>query len=294
MPISVKYILVLICSYMLGNVLFGRILSSKVLKDDITKKGSGNPGTTNMLRNHGVFFGILTLILDGAKGAIASVSAFFIFGGYAAGNAAITASYAAGLAAVLGHMFPVVFKFKGGKGVATACGIGFMVEPLVTGVCLAVYFILLFVFKIGSLASLICALGWMVSATVLTVLDKNWISLALLLTIIILIFVAHRSNIKRLFTKKEGKIFISESIKKDAEHFQHLKIKKIQKKIKVLQKKRTVANKQGDVEEVAKIDAKLVELQESLKPKVEEPKVIEENTTEVKIEKQEENSKDKK
>lgn len=290
MPISVKYILVIICSYMLGNILFGRILSSKVLKDDITKKGSGNPGTTNMLRNHGVFFGILTLILDGSKGAIASISAFFIFGGYAAGNAAVTAAYAAGLAAVIGHIFPVVFKFKGGKGVATACGVGFMVEPLVTGICLAVYFILLFVFKIGSLASLLCALGWMIASTILTVLDKNWIALALLLTIIILIFIAHRSNIKRLFTKKEGKIFISESIKKDAEHFQNLKIKKIQKKIKVLQKKRVFIVKQRNEEELSKIDLKIQELEDSLKPKIETS--VDEKKTD--IDNVEGNEKDKK
>ena len=115
--IALKYILLIVCSYLLGSVNFARILSKNVMHGDITKSGSGNPGTMNMLRTYGFKAGALTLVLDALKGVIPALVGYFLFGGDGS-NAAYVGLYVGGLSAVVGHCFPVFYKFKGGKGVA--------------------------------------------------------------------------------------------------------------------------------------------------------------------------------
>ncbi|MBO7187386.1 MAG: glycerol-3-phosphate acyltransferase [Clostridia bacterium] len=114
-----------VCSYFLGNV-NNAVILSKLKKNDIRKLGSGNPGTMNMSRNFGIVFGVLTLVLDAVKGIIPSLVGYFVFKGQYAVNGIFEfsdlAKYSFGLCAVLGHIYPVIYKFKGGKGIATTIG----------------------------------------------------------------------------------------------------------------------------------------------------------------------------
>ncbi len=97
-------LLVVIISYLCGNISFARMIS-KSKKDDITKLGSGNPGSTNILRNYGLKFGVLNLALDMFKSFVPSIASFYIFGH------SYLMLYIAGLSSMLGHIYPVVFGF---------------------------------------------------------------------------------------------------------------------------------------------------------------------------------------
>jgi glycerol-3-phosphate acyltransferase PlsY len=110
-------------AYLLGSIPFGLILTKLFGRGDVRKEGSGNTGATNVARVAGPLAGILTLLLDGAKGAVAVL----IAARYSNENA--TWMVIAGLAALAGHCFPVWLKFKGGKGVATAAGVYLMLCP---------------------------------------------------------------------------------------------------------------------------------------------------------------------
>ena len=122
--IYLYYVLLGLVSYFLGNISTARIVA-KCKHDDITKHGSGNPGTLNTWRAFGFWPGICTFLLDMIKGLVPTLVAFLTFG-YIDGCCAEIAMYVAGFSVVLGHIFPVVFKFKGGKGIATSIGVFFV------------------------------------------------------------------------------------------------------------------------------------------------------------------------
>lgn len=117
-----KYILAFLIGYVFGNINFARIIS-RFLKKDITKEGSGNPGSMNMLRTFGFKVGVLNLFLDALKASISALIGLYIFGGDVNSVTGITGVYVAGLGAVVGHIFPIIYKFKGGKGVACILGV---------------------------------------------------------------------------------------------------------------------------------------------------------------------------
>lgn len=208
-----KFIILIILSYLLGNVHFARIIA-KVRKDDITKHGSGNPGTMNMVRTHGIIFGSLTLILDALKGVLPALAGYFLFVNDG-GNWAVYAMHIAGLLAVIGHIFPVIYKFKGGKGVATAFGFFTVVNPIVSAILFAVGLILFLTVKIGSLSSLIYITGFVIYETVTNFNFNHALPLVTLYLVAILIYVAHRTNMQRLVVGKENKVDIKECLEKD-------------------------------------------------------------------------------
>lgn len=117
-------LLLLGAAYLLGSIPFGLILAKLLGGKDVRKSGSGNIGATNVVRVAGPAAGILTLLLDAAKGALA----VWLAGRFSGQSAA--AIMLAGIAALVGHCFPVWLKFKGGKGVATALGVFLMLAPL--------------------------------------------------------------------------------------------------------------------------------------------------------------------
>lgn len=221
----IKYVGLIIGSYLLGGVMFAKILS-KLNKDDITSHDSGNPGTINMLRNHGILFGLLTFVLDALKGVTAALVGYFLFGGVDGGLIARTAIYIGGVSAVVGHIFPVFFKFKGGKGVATASGIAFVAHPLVGTILFVVYILMLVVIKIGSLSSLLIAIAYLITDTVMLIIEQNYIALGLLYFVVALIVWAHRGNIKRLAQKNEKVIDLKAVAQKDIDRINALKHKK--------------------------------------------------------------------
>ena len=128
-----KLVILAICSYFLGNVNWALVIS-KFKKSDIRTMGSGNPGTLNMSRNFGLKIGLLTFFLDIAKGAIPTLVAFFMFSdkyfaktGFSVSDFAI---YLCGFSVVMGHIYPLFLKFKGGKGIASTIGVFLVCESV--------------------------------------------------------------------------------------------------------------------------------------------------------------------
>ncbi len=208
---ALKYILLIIGSYFIGNLSFARMISKNVMKEDITKKGSGNPGTMNMLRNYGFKAGILTLVLDALKGAVPALVGFFLFGGDGS-TASYIGLYVGGLSAVVGHNFPVIYKFKGGKGVACILGIFLVAEPLLVLIAFVIAFIYLCIFDYAAVASFIFI-------TLLTVYEaikfRGVMPITLLLfALFFLTFFMHRQNINRMLLGKENKVHLRAHLKK--------------------------------------------------------------------------------
>lgn len=186
-------------AYLLGSVPFGLVLTRLAGYGDIRQIGSGNIGATNVLRTGNKPLALLTLILDGGKGALAVgltlLSAHFF-------PAVVTenAFYAAGLFSIIGHCFPVWLRFKGGKGVATTLGMFLAMAPL-TGLsaCLA-WLIMALAFRISSLAALTALLSTPLSALLIYSDTK----LALISTFVsALVWYRHKDNIKRLLRGEE-------------------------------------------------------------------------------------------
>lgn len=231
-----------LCSYAFGNINWALIIS-KLKKTDIRKLGSGNPGTLNMSRNLGLGLGLLTFFLDILKGAIPTLIAFFVtknrvFEGTTF-NVADLAIYLTGFCAVLGHIYPVVLKFKGGKGIASTIGV-FLVCSSVYGWEWAVVIIMalvaatLFIYftEFGAMGSFIAitppAIGngirlYLAYNEVVTDFTFYIISNILILLICLFTWFAHRQNIKRMLAGEEHPTSIKEMVVK-------MKLKKAQAK----------------------------------------------------------------
>lgn len=147
--------LVALAAYLLGSLSFAVLLSRAFGLPDPRSYGSGNPGATNVLRSGKKAAAVMTLLLDAAKGLLPvwAVQQFGAPHGLGEGTAAL-----AGLAAFLGHLWPVFFGFKGGKGVATAAGVLLGLNPWLAMATLASFAIILFFFRYVSLASIVAAL----------------------------------------------------------------------------------------------------------------------------------------
>ncbi|MCL2484409.1 MAG: glycerol-3-phosphate acyltransferase [Firmicutes bacterium] len=195
-------IIVSIFSYFLGNLNFAKLISKFVLKDDITKKGSGNPGTMNMYRNFGLKFGLLTLGLDALKGSLPAMIGLFVFGPiYGFGTEAL---FIFGTIAVIGHCFPLIYKFKGGKGIATSFGVFVVANPIVAGICFILAVLGLLAFEYGAIVSLIFMAGLVCYAALENV--GNVQVLVCLCVIFILTWAMHYPNIIKMLIGTENRL----------------------------------------------------------------------------------------
>ena len=213
MPIAIKVIIVVVCSYFLGNITFARPLS-KAINDDITTHGSGNPGTMNMMRTHGAKFGILTLVLDALKGVVSCLTAYFIFGGKDGGDTAELMMAIAGFSCFMGHLYPVIYKFKGGKGVATACGIGFCINPILMIPVAILFITILFATEIASLSSMLAVIAYVLTQIVICIIKGSYFCIIPLALIMGFVVYAHRANIVRLIQRRENKVHVRKYFKK--------------------------------------------------------------------------------
>ena len=159
---------------------------------DITREGSGNPGASNIARTLGTKWGVLVFLLDALKGPVPAAVGLVI------DHRAL--GYAMVAAAVLGHMFPVTRGFKGGKGVATMGGSAFVLQPIVSAILLAVWFVVRKATKKASLASLAIAVGLPIGVAIKGA--PAWEILAIV-GINALVIVRHLDNIKRLVRGRE-------------------------------------------------------------------------------------------
>ena len=146
----VAYIAMAIIAYAIGSINFSVILSKKIAGFDIREKGSGNAGSTNMLRSVGKKAALITLVCDILKGIVSILIAILIGNIFKDLNKALLVQIA-GLAVVIGHTFPVFFNFKGGKGVATALGIILLTNWQIGLICLIFGIFLILVTKMVSL-----------------------------------------------------------------------------------------------------------------------------------------------
>ncbi len=190
---NLEIIVVLFYSYFLGSIPFGLIITKIFLDQDIRDVGSGNIGTTNVLRTGKKSLAIATLIFDILKGYLSVIITLKYF------NDLI---YFSALICFIGHIFPVWLKFKGGKGVATYLGI-ILALSFKFGIIFAVTWLLIsFIFKYSSLASMI---GALIVCAYSIILDNDALSIFLFITFIIILY-THRENIIRLKDSKETKI----------------------------------------------------------------------------------------
>lgn len=206
-----QVVLVVIISYLCGNISFARIIS-KSKKDDITKLGSGNPGSTNILRNYGAKYGVLNLALDMFKGFVPSLVSYYVFGHD------YVMLYIAGISSMLGHIYPVFFGFKGGKGIATMLGMFLAANPIVTLICVGVGAVIWAIFEYGSVVSFLCITTLTVVEGIRARMNLDVVSRKIICLILFAIFIftwyAHRKNIERLLLGKESKASLIKKTKK--------------------------------------------------------------------------------
>lgn len=203
-----------VISYLLGSLNFSIILSEVVKKKDIRKSGSGNAGATNMMRTYGIKAAVGTMLGDIFKVAIGILVAFAILGvpmKYIFTNPADAAEIQrvmlykefAGLFCVLGHIFPLYFKFKGGKGVAACTGMVIIVDWRIALILFVIFVSVILISKWISLGSIVIAILYPV---LIFVFYKNWILSLVALLFTAIVIIAHRENIKRLIKGEENKI----------------------------------------------------------------------------------------
>jgi acyl phosphate:glycerol-3-phosphate acyltransferase len=208
------YATVAIVSYLLGSIPFGYILVRLFLKTDVRTLGSGNIGATNVGRTGHRGLAIGTLLLDAGKGAAAVVGTLMLFLYAATHDPQWTYALLAfaAMCAVLGHVFPVWLKFKGGKGVATAIGAFAFLAPRAALAALAVFVIVVAITRYVSLGSILGAISFPIAAYLLSEHASSGDKLMSLAALgyvsatSALVILKHRQNIRRLFAGTEPKL----------------------------------------------------------------------------------------
>ena len=193
---SPGYWALILAAYLLGSLSFAVIVTRLMGQTDPRSYGSKNPGATNVLRAGNKTAALLTLLLDAAKGWLA-VFTTIVLGAPAGLISAVL------IAVFLGHLYPLFFKFAGGKGVATALGILLAINPWLGLATLAIWLVIAGLLRYASLAAIISAIAAPIIYTVS--LGTNPISLAISLISLLLIW-RHRSNIRHLIAGTEGRL----------------------------------------------------------------------------------------
>jgi glycerol-3-phosphate acyltransferase PlsY len=182
-------------AYLVGSIPFGLILSKIFAKRDIRSAGSGNIGATNVMRVLGKKLGVLTLMFDILKGALFVILAEVVT------HSEIWASLA-GLAAFLGHLYPIYLKFRGGKGVATSVGIFLFLAPYALLVDIVIFLLVVYQTRYVSLGSIIAAA---LLPVILLVFSSSYVYVILAVIMGGFIILRHRDNIQRLKQGRETK-----------------------------------------------------------------------------------------
>ena len=205
------YIIVGIIAYLIGSINFSVLISKKMAGFDVREKGSGNAGTTNMLRSVGKKAAAITLICDILKGVISIVIAIIV-GNIAKNLDRELLLQIAGIAVVLGHTFPIFFGFKGGKGVATSLGILLLINWQIGLICLVFALLVMALTRMVSLGSIMAAVLFPVLTIFITTGDNshylvnegNYIIFGIAMAVFVIF--NHRSNLKRIYKGEENKL----------------------------------------------------------------------------------------
>ena len=208
-------------SYLLGSINSAIIVSRLMYRDDIRNHGSGNAGLTNMLRTYGTTAALLTLVGDMLKTAFAILFTAIMFGFHYQGAISLGDGYCymAGLFAVLGHVFPIFYGFKGGKGVLVTSTMALILTPIPFLFLLVIFVLIVAMSKYVSLGSVSVAILYpvVVNFYVRFLFNEGTSALLLLCTMILAIFIVwcHRENLKRISDRTERKISVGGRKKKD-------------------------------------------------------------------------------
>lgn len=207
-----EYIIIAIIAYLIGSINFSILISKKKAGYDIRQKGSGNAGTTNMLRNLGKKYAAITLICDVLKGVVAIGIAIIVGSILGDTNKALLVQIA-GVAVVIGHTFPIFFGFKGGKGVATSLGILLMTNWQLGLICLVFALVLMALTRVVSMGSIAAAILYPILTLFVggghyivesSGLGNGYFIYSVILAVIVIF--NHRENIKRILSGTENKI----------------------------------------------------------------------------------------
>lgn len=203
------YIIIAIIAYAIGSINFSVIISRKFAGFDVREKGSGNAGTTNMLRSVGKKAALITLLCDILKGVVAILIALIV-GKIVKNIDRALLVQISGILVVVGHTFPIFFEFKGGKGIATSLGVILMINWKIGLICLVFALVIMAVSRMVSMGSV----GAAILFPVLTIfIDTNFIVesngvkyFIFSLILALLVIFNHRENIKRIATGTENKL----------------------------------------------------------------------------------------
>ena len=194
-----------LAAYLMGSINFAVLVSRIYAKDDVRRHGSGNAGMTNMLRTYGVGPAFFTGVGDFSKGALAVLVGRMIF--QQLGVTAMDGGFVGAAFVLLGHLYPIFFHFKGGKGVLTSCGVILLLNPIVFCILIGVYVPLAFITRIVSLASILGAITFPFATYFVLrfqgrpyVFDTVFAAAAAALVVYM-----HRGNIKRLLNGTEAR-----------------------------------------------------------------------------------------
>lgn len=201
MPASLLWIVVF--SYLLGSIPVGYLLIRFVRKQDIRSVGSGNIGATNVLRSGGKGLGAATFVLDAGKGALAALLGAHCAAVLAPGMPVRNVEAIAALFVVLGHIFPVWLRFKGGKGVSTGFGVFLAIAPWAALAAIGIFAVVCALSRYVSLASILGAASFPVFAWFFVQGEKPALFVSVEIVVALLIIVKHHANIGRLLSGTE-------------------------------------------------------------------------------------------
>lgn len=193
-------VLAIIAAYLIGSLSFAVIVSKYYGMDDPRTYGSGNPGATNVLRSGKKKAAALTLLGDAVKGLVAVILARCLQDALNLSDATIAL---VAIAALVGHMWPIFFNFKGGKGVATALGVLLALSPATALLCTLIWLVMAFGFKVSSLAALVATVCAPIFAFFMMP-HTSWAWVTVFIAALVLY--RHKSNIQNLIQGKESKI----------------------------------------------------------------------------------------
>ena len=198
MPVA-TYIFLAIAAYLLGSIPFGYLLVRFFRKEDIREKGSGNIGATNVIRSGAKGLGAMTFLLDACKGVTAVLLCGYWGSHAGTGVMALHDAQAIGaLSAIMGHIYPVWLRFKGGKGVATAFGVFMALAPAPALICLGIFTLTFAVTRYVSLGSILGTVAFPPIARVMESGPRGTLMWVVILFLAVLVIWKHRQNIVRL------------------------------------------------------------------------------------------------
>jgi acyl phosphate:glycerol-3-phosphate acyltransferase len=204
------YLVLAVTAYLLGSIPFGLIIVRIVRGEDVRLTGSGNIGATNVARSGGAKLGIATLVLDGLKGYLAVRIASIVSHQSPGVDLGLAMSLAA-LCAILGHVFPVWLKFRGGKGVATAVGAFIGLAPRAVLVVLAIFLVIVLISRYVSLGSIVASATFPLLAFFFYRSESSPAGFAVMLCASLLIILKHKANIRRLLDGTENRLQLHKS-----------------------------------------------------------------------------------